>query len=257
MMQRIKKWVSETWNCYCNEWNIELKCKIYENNKKEWDDIKKQIIKRRKEQIKTNEPKIQTAGFILSWLRYIIAVCYLLSFSKWISGTSKKQKQIDSFDLRPYRCIDIYVIVWLCIELLVTIWFAVCNIRYNTDVCLVNTFVGLFCYRLFDIFQSWVSQFVLKSRWEAISINRSLVLAFVGYVEICIIGTFFRYVYGTISMWKNVHYSVTAMIANPMEKESTSLIQYTQIMFAVLFLVVVAQHIMGKLAGAEDKDTQT
>ncbi len=193
-------------------------------------------------------------GFIVKGLRWMFAVFYLLSFSKWISGTLKARRKIDTGNLRPYSCIEIYVTVWFFIEVAVASTIA----SYHWPVIYSQStlshvfalfFVVLFSYRLFDIFQSWVSQYVLKSRWEAINVNRSLVLAFVGYIEITIIGAIIRFAYQQSSYFSDAFYnSVMTVIANPQREDMGLAIMYTQIGFAILFLTAVAQNVVGRLS---------
>lgn len=199
----------------------------------------------------------ENPGFILKWLRYVFALFYLLSFSKWISGTSKAGAKVDAGKLRPYLCIDIYVTVWFGIEVAIASTIACCHwpvigSQSAFSHVFALAFVALFSYRLFDIFQSWVSQYVLRSKWEAINVNRSLVLAFVGYIEIAIIGAIIRSTYQQSNYFCDAFYnSVMTMIANPQHEDIGLAIMYTQIGFAILFLVTVTQHVVGRLVSKE------
>ncbi len=231
---------------FCNELNYQ-KGKLRREERKEWERVVKDI-KNSAAKDENRETEIQTPvnlPFILSCLRCIFSFLYLLSFSYWISGSRRKQKQIEQLDFKPYRCIDIYNAAWLLIEVLAAIVIGFCQLQ-------VIAFVGVFSYRLFEIFQSWVSQFMLRGRWNAINVNRSIVLAFTGYIEITIIGAIVKFTYGQYKHTdvKNfldaLYDSVKAMIANP--EEVASPIQYVQIMFAILFAAVVVQHVVGRLS---------
>jgi hypothetical protein len=195
---------------------------------------------------------LENPGFVLKWLRYIFAYFYMIVPSKWISGTMHHQNKIDLGCLRPYVCIDIYVIGWFVMELSALIWLVIRHVvlKANVTACetvILQIAIPYLCFRLFDIFQSWVKQFILQQKWKAISVHRSLVLAFIGYFEIGIIGAIIRYTnQQPIRIWQAIDNSVMTMIVNPASKPSP--IQYTQIMFSILFIVVVAQHIIGRKA---------
>lgn len=210
-----------------------------------WNECKWEFRKVRSE---------KAPGFIVPWLRWVFAFFYLLSFSKWISGTLKARRKIDTGNRRAYTCTEIYVTVWFFIEAAVAYTIARClwPVIYSQSTLshvFALAFVGLFSYRLFDIFQSWASQYVLKSRWEAIDMNRSLVLAFVGYIEITIIGAIIRFTYQQSNYFSDAFYnSVMTMILNPQNEDVGLPIMYVQIMFAILFLVTVTQHVVGKLS---------
>ena len=196
----------------------------------------------------------ESRGFILKGLRYVFALFYLLSFSKWLSGTLKARRNITQKNFHPYCCIEIYVTVWLFIEVAVASTIAIYHwpmIYSQSKLSHVSAlfFVGLFSYRLFDLFQSWVSQYVLKSNWDAIDVNRSLVLAFIGYIEITIIGAIIRFTYQQSNYFGDAFYnSVMTAIANPQREDVGLAIMYTQIAFSILFLTAVAQHVVGRLS---------
>jgi len=127
---KICLWVCRGWRCFCNECKRETKDKIRKVQYEDWERAKQYIKQAQREEelwrAKEGKEQVQNSGCILSWLRYIFALFYLLSFSKWISGTQKKQEKIRKLDLRPYRCIDIYVTVWFVIEVAVASSIALC-----------------------------------------------------------------------------------------------------------------------------------
>ena len=248
MINPLRK-LKDGWNCFWQEKRC-IKCNIKREQQEEWEDIKENLKKMRNEdikykQLKDSKEKVEKPGCILSLLRCFFDYIFLFSISKWLSQTKKKQEKIKGGDLSPYRCVDIYVSVWLAIELVTTL-----VIKYldwpviSKQFALSCVFIFLFSYRLFEIFQSWVSQFVLRYRWIAINANRSLVLAFVGYLEIAVIGTILRMIYEEASPLYN---SVVSLIANP-QLDYSSPIQYVQIMFSILFLAVVAQQIIARIS---------
>jgi len=80
-------------------------------------------------------------------------------------------------------------------------------------------------------------------------VNRSLVLAFVGYIEITIIGAIIRFTYRQSNYFSDAFYnSVMTMIANPQHEDMGLAIMYIQIGFAILFLTAVAQNVVGRLS---------
>ncbi len=190
-------------------------------------------------------------GFIVNSLRFLFFVVYLISPTKWISGKLSDREKIDRGNYHPYCCVEIYVICWLFIEMALVIYIfkAPMQVSLINNQLVINIFRIAFIIRLIDIFQSWVSQFVLKSKWEAIHITRSLILAIINYIEIAIIAAFLRFVlYPNMTLCDAFGHSVMTMIANPQIGEDGLLIMYVQIMFALLFLIAVAQHLVGRLS---------
>ena len=218
--------IYKKWRCVHEEWTRD-KEELKEEERKESE---------RYHQMPKNLP------CILRRLRCLFLFLYFLSFTKWISGTKKADEKILYLDYKPYQCIERYVISWLFIDSIAATVIGLYNLK-------IIPLVWVFSYRLLDIFQSWVSQFILRSKWKAINVNRSLVLAFEGYIEITIIGAIIKYTYGQYrgnNFLDALYDSVNTMIANPGNRASP--IQYVQIMFAVLFVAVVVQHVVGRLS---------
>lgn len=197
---------------------------------------------------KIGEVKDQELGlaknppFILYCLRLAFAFLSLLSGAQWIARTRKHRAMIEKNDLRPYRSIEKYAIGWLAFEFVPLAYLFIASV----ELVVFFVLIILLCYRLFDIFQSWVNQFMLAANFDAKNVNRSLVLAFLNYVEITLIGAIIRYRFQQpISFDKSLYGSVTAMIANPVQ--GSSVIQYAQLMFAVLFATIVVQHLVNRL----------
>jgi hypothetical protein len=152
-----------------------------------------------------------------------------------------------------YMHVDAHEIFWVVILILL---LASSGCSSN---CLFFTYLVLIIviYRLVDIFQSWVSQFILMKDWIPADINRSLVLVFMGYFEIIVSYAIFYYIgqdnicKSFSSVWQSFYYSVSTatMIGSDIWKPM-KLWGYatfiTQIMFAVLFLTVVVQNIVGR-----------
>jgi hypothetical protein len=198
-------------------------------------------------------------GLILPALRYVFAVLYLLSISKWITVkyqryTSEEMKKQGK--LVVYKIVDIYVIVWACVEVLslLGILYAPATIHNS----LRNLVLCLLSYRLLDIFQSWVKQFVLTYKWDPINANRSLILAFEGYLEIILIGAIIRFmcmpqlpIYSLDEIFRK---SIMTMIANPEADKGCYAIIYTQVMFTILFLTVVTQQVLARISSKSQGD---
>lgn len=154
-----------------------------------------------------------------------------------------------------YTAVEIYVLGWFAIE----IFFLLLLAKESLTGC--SWFVWLLrfliCYRLFDIFQSWVSQFVLMPDWKPINPYRSLVLVFIGYIEIIISYALIAFVFGStfskpfLSVFQALYYSFTTAItmgsAWKPEGAGGYAIFYTQIMFILLFITAVIQRILGRL----------
>jgi hypothetical protein len=193
-------------------------------------------------------------GWILRALRYIFMLLYMFTPSKWISGTKEQHYRIKYYFYRkPYKYIDCFVVSWIIMEAAVLIWLH--NSSRLLPEWLILILFGFYGFRLFDIFQSWVNQFILRYDWNAISTNRALVLNFVAYFEILLIGTFFRLIYPgqicKISCNEAFRRSLMALIANPVEKDTAYFILYIQIIFSILFLTVVAQQVLSRIANKD------
>ncbi len=156
------------------------------------------------------------------------------SFSKWISGDSKGR----------YLRIDIYATAWIALVVA-----SAGVVHWRLIPWLPRSLItAALSYRLFDIFQSWVSQFILTEKWQPVNVNRSLVLVFVGYVEITAIGAVVRLTtHQFTSFGGALNQSVMTMVVNP-QPEAGWPILFTQIMFAVLFATAVVQYVVGRLS---------
>ncbi len=254
-------------SCFYDEWKRDNE-EIVRLQDQEWELATNSIRESKREEEKWKSKKeahiliqIKNPPFVLNRLRRIFAFLFLLSGSKWIAGTKKHEAMIGDKDFSPYRCVEWYVIGWSAFELVALIYLLIVHGVLHRPVGSVEqvVFVVLIfplCYRLFDIFQSWVGQFVLRSTWNTINVNRSLVLAIVGYIEITMIGAIVRFRFQQpILVGQSLYDSVASMIASPGDKASA--IQYTQIMFAVLFAAVVVQHVVGRLSGNKSYEEQS
>ena len=154
-----------------------------------------------------------------------------------------------------YVAVEIYVLGWFAIE--ITFLLLLAGERFTDCFLLIWLLRFLICYRLFDIFQSWVSQFVLMPKWEPVSPYRSLVLVFIGYIEIIISYALLAFVFDSAfsvpfdTVWKAFYYSVTTATTigskwGPISAGGYAIF-YTQLMFVVLFVTAVIQRILTRL----------
>lgn len=126
--------------------------------------------------------------------------------------------------------------------------------------CAVGVIFSLFLmYRLFDIFQSWVNMFLLTEDPKLRDPSRNLVLAFIGYFEVIIgysvLAFIFKSGFTCVSNTHTFHhivdslrYSVGLLTTIGSNWEPSAwygyFFFYTQVLFGVLFVVVVIQRII-------------
>jgi len=130
-------------------------------------------------------------GIILPWLIDVFTSLDKLSCIRFRVWRLKRRKQ--KFELGSlYKAVDWYIIGWLIFEIGFFFWVALFQYPIHNSLLLWIMVLVLIIipimYRLFDIFQDWVSQFVLggvpEKVWQPIDIYRSLVLVFIGYFEV-------------------------------------------------------------------------
>ena len=195
-----------------------------------------------------NVKTFASPGLILPGLRYLFAIFKLLSVGGWINRKYRyftSQELKDSGYMYIFRRMDIYILLWVVMELL-----AMLLILRSPTVAqgpALGFFLVVFGYRLFEIFQAWVNQFLLTYKWDPINASRSLVIAFGGFLEVAIIGGIIRAANNQSDVWTN---SIQAMILNP-ANEGMSPVMYIQIVFVLLFVVVVAKQMIGRMATAD------
>ena len=157
------------------------------------------------------------------------------------------------FGKNRYIAVEAYVLlVWVPFEIII---FCTFTSSVSASVGWFRIFAAaLLSYRLLDIFQSWVSQFIVSKDWQPINPYRSLILVIISFTEIILI-------YGTLSfifqrafsepfltISESLYYSVTTATAigsswHPISVAGYALF-YTQIMFSILFLTFVIQRIL-------------
>jgi len=150
--------------------------------------------------------------------------------------------------------VDSYIFIW-ALFIGVLSWLA------TTDSpCLLHNCVllGFLSYRIFEIFQSWVSQFITyEKEWTPINVYRTLVLVFVGYIEItfsfALIAFILKDNFQGINCWiQALHYSLgNAVTIGSSITTPTTGIGYTlfatQLMFTLLFLVSAVNRIYASI----------
>ncbi len=195
------------------------------------------------------KPRCWNRGFIIEFLKCIFGFFSVISPSRFISFLLQEWRK-----KLGYIFVDIWVLLWL-----MTFLFVFINNTFHFSKFLLipaGWVVWLVSIRLAEIFQSWFSQFVLGGvpyKWKPVDTDRSLVLVFMGYMEIIIAYALLAYIYSrsfnSISCLKDaLRYSIGNAIAIGSDFEPTNLCGYlilsTQLMFTLVFLTAVVQHII-------------
>ncbi|MCK4818035.1 hypothetical protein KA005_19855 [bacterium] len=212
------------------------------------------IFQRRYPDENLYKPRCCNSGFILEGIKLILGLLNFISPSRFISWNIK-----DKFGSKPaYWFVDFWVSGWL-----VTILYIFLNNVFWHFNCL-NILIGsgwvvwVIGYRLIEIAQSWFSQFVVggvPDKWHPINIYRSLVLVFMGYIEIVFAYAILAYNYkgsfeGITSLRKAFIYSfgnaVTIGWYNDIQLSGTTsyIIFSTQLILVLIFLTAVVQQIL-------------
>jgi len=192
-----------------------------------------------------NPPKICfDKGFLLPVLRSIFYCFHYLSVHRYIPYLCYK---------RRYIAVEIYVIAWLSIEIVL---FLLTKEPIVCSVC-ASLLSAVICYRLFDLFQSWVSQFVLGQESDPVNPLRTLILVLIGYAEIAISYAIITFVFSNTfsteftlpfhDIGDAFYYSLSTAIAIGSEWRPESVGSYfifgTQIIFTLLFLTAVVNRV--------------
>ena len=149
-----------------------------------------------------------------------------------------------------YRIVDAYIIVFALTELAIFIIFA--SKPDTKSSCVLIAFIT---YRLFDLFQVWVRHFVLPD-WNPVNAYRSLILVFIGYLEVIILYTLLVLIFqnnfdGISCLRQAFDYSIrnAVTIGSSAVTPSSSwgyAIFVSQLMFVLLFLTSVVSRIIGR-----------
>ncbi|MFC2063182.1 hypothetical protein ACFLS8_04500 [Chloroflexota bacterium] len=202
-------------------------------------------------------------GWVLDVARVIFWFLSKLSIIRAIVFWKEKRYKRESSSYererrKLYQCVDWYVVSWIVILGIFTCFNAKNNISppYNYVI------IGFVSYRIFDIWQSWVSQFVLGSisgHWNPRNLHRSLLLVFEGYGEIIIGYALLIFVFqaqfagfeGMLSLREAFGYSICNAVTigssqiHPITNWGYAIFA-SQLMFVLLFLTSVVARIIGR-----------
>jgi len=157
---------------------------------------------------------------------------------------------------RRYMAVDAYIVLWFSLELclLLSIIFSCYTPRENFS--LDYLIVGILLWRLIGLFRVWVFHFVIAKDWNPISLYRTLILVFIGYIEITIsyaaLAFILREHFIGITCWQqaldySIRNAITMGSPNIGAKDSISYsLLWTQIMFVLLFLTAVVNRIISR-----------
>ena len=192
-------------------------------------------------------------GWILNVTRILFWFFQKLSIIRFIVFCKHRKYGVDY--RKGYHAVDWYVFSWFLVEFILLILLAnFYDLAHNIAFVILSRL--LISYRLFDIFQAWVSQFVLGGvppGWKPINIYRSLVLVFIGYIEIIISYALFAFVsnahFDGITNWQQaLYYSLRNAATIGTDWHPITFLGYTifgtQIMFVLLFLTAVVNTII-------------
>ena len=153
------------------------------------------------------------------------------------------------FKERQNRATDAYTLAWFIILVLFSI-FSDCAI---TLPCL---FLAIISYRLFDIFQFWVNEYILGKihSQPPVNMSRTLILNLINYAEITLSFSLIAFIQshlfdGIDCMTQAFYYSARNAITIGSAEITPVGFGYWifgfQIMFVLLFLTVVVSNIIG------------
>jgi len=182
-------------------------------------------------------------GFIFDVLRFIFWVFDRLAIINIVTHFIYKRKC-------RYIAVDSYIALWFFLELclLLSIIFSRYNPRFDYLI------VSVLLWRLIGLFRVWVSHFIIAKDWSPISLYRTLILVFIGYIDITIsyavLAFILREHFLGITCWQQaLDYSVrNAVTIGSAGISAVDCIGYslfgTQIIFVLLFLTAVVNSII-------------
>jgi len=185
-------------------------------------------------------------GWILDFLRAIFWFFDKIAIINMVTYCIPKRKC-------KYLAVDSYIAFLFIVEscLLLSIIFSWYTPKDFLIDCLI---VGFIIWRLTGLFRVWVSHFVIAKDWSPISLYRTLILVFIGYLEITIsyavLAFILREHFEGIICWQNaLDYSVrNAVTMGSPDIGAKDCVSYsllgTQIMFVLLFLTAVVNSII-------------
>lgn len=197
-------------------------------------------------------------GWILDALRITFWFFSKLSVSRVV--VYFKEKKYGIGHRKSYQSVDWYVLSWLIAEVSFFILLAIFDAtRHNALFWIPLIFIF---YRLFDIFQSLVSQYILggvTGKWNPINIYRSLVLVFIGYLEVTIsnafVALFFKTQFNGIDEWTQAWYyslrNAATIGSDYSPKTVLGLIIFSaQVIITLLFVTAVVNRIISHIRDA-------
>lgn len=182
-------------------------------------------------------------GFILDVIKVVLWVIRKFSIINCVVFHIKKHHP-DKF---VYRAVDSYVLFWFLLSIGFLVWLS-----NTTPNCIFSiVFVVFASYRLLDIFQTWVGNFLLKDP-DLRNSYRTLILTFVGYGEVVfwysILAFIFKNNFIDIGDWQqSLYYAMGTVTIGTDIKSNTPfgfVMFSTQLMFTILFLSVVVNKII-------------
>ena len=157
------------------------------------------------------------------------------------------------FKQRQYRATDIYTLVWF------TILFVIFMLSIFSDcvITLPPLYLAIISYRLFDIFQFWVNEYILGKihSQPPVNMSRTLILNFINYGEITLSFSLIAFIQshlfdGIDCMTQAFYYSIRNAITigssdvTPIGFWGHTIFAF-QLLFVLLFLTVVVSNIIG------------
>ena len=174
-------------------------------------------------------PLLKWFFWILSWLSLGRVIPY------WIENTYGKKAR--------FFFIDTYVFLWIVFVTTLAILEITSHILVLDRIIL--SFLG---YRLFEIFQSWVSQYILGGVPTPLHLHnpyRTLIIVFIDYVIMTLAYALFRVSSGSFS--SGLRDSLNIAVFNIPSTQGVDCLLVTQITFAILFLVTAINRIYATL----------
>jgi len=154
-----------------------------------------------------------------------------------------------------YLAVDTYIFILFAAEsyLLASLHFSF--LPRLSDLALQ----GFIWWRLFGLFRIWVTHFVISKDWDPINLSRTLILVFIGYLEIIISYTILAFILrehfmGIVCLQDAFYYSIRNAITigsdiRPIDAYGFALF-ISQLGFVLLFLTSVVSRIISRRKNA-------
>jgi hypothetical protein len=192
-------------------------------------------------------------GFILDGLKCIF---FWLSKLSCLRFTIWRLEQKGHWNSCLYKVVDSYILARFILEISLSVFLYHSRHELYSN-WLVVPLIIVVSYQMFDIFQTWVNQFIL-GEWNPISLSRTLVLVFIGYAQITLcysfIAFFFRdqFSHNMVNWIQAFRYSIGNAVTIGSNYSPTHFGGYmifaSQLGFTLLFITaVVSRIISGKV----------